>query len=476
MRRITFLFLLLSAQLYAQDSTRFLTLSDVLSLAAEYHPIVKQTDLQERMARAQVLSAKGYFDPKIQSTYSSKELNDKTYYSKFNSALKVPLWFPIDPKVEIYQNKGDQLNPESYVSSSQDYWQVSAGISLPIGKGLFIDERRMLVKQAKIYAEIADAEQIKQTNKTLLIITKAYWEWFFAYEQLQLMQRSIAIADEIYRRTKLDFEYGEAAAMDTIQAKITLQSREVDYEKAKLAMIEARNLMSVHLWGPDFTPMEIPESTLPSAESFNDWIIPTDSSFQTLLSWSATNHPEIRKYESKINQLEVQEKWNKESFKPEIDLSYSLLDAPLDINGSSTPEWTESYKLGLDFSFPLYLRKERGNLEKTRVYKETIAFDLMQARQEVRAQIASTYAGLLTNQKLEQQYESLSNNYETLLQAEMLNLQTGESDLFKMNVQQDKFIQARLKYLEAKVKLEKMKAQLPYEIGLPDLSYFAMYE
>lgn len=476
MRRITYVLLLLSVQAYAQDSVRFLTLSDVLSLAAAYHPIVKQTDLQERMARAQILSAKGYFDPKISSSYSSKELNDKTYYSKFNSSLKVPVWFPIDPKVEIYQNKGDQLNPENYVSSYQDYWQVSAGVSLPIGKGLFIDERRMLVKQAKIYGDIADAEQTKQTNKILLTITKSYWEWYFAYEQLQLMQRSMDIAAEIYRRTKLDFAYGEAAAMDTIQAKITLQSREVDFEKAKLTMIEARNLIGIHLWGPDFTPMEIAENTLPASDSFNDWIIPADTSIQTLLDWSARNHPEIKKYESKISQLEVQEKWNKESFKPEIDLSYSLIDAPLDINGTSSPEWTESYKLGLDFSFPLYLRKERGNLEKTRVYKETMAFDMMQVRQEVRAQVASTYAGLLTNQKLEQQYESLSNNYETLLQAEMLNLETGESDLFKMNVQQDKFIQARLKYLEAKVKLEKMKAQLPYEIGLPDLSYFALYE
>lgn len=468
-----FWFILLSAS--AQDST-MISLQEILDLATRNHPIVKQAGLQDRFAKAEVLSAQGKFDPKLQSEYNRKDQSGKTYYNKFYSALKVPVWFPIDPKVELSRNEGSQLNPESYISNAQDYWQVTAGVSLPIGKGLFIDERRMLVKQAKIYSNIAEAEKIKLTNKTLLSITKSYWDWYYSYKQYELMVKSLDIAKELFRRTKLDHDLGEASIMDTVQAKITYQSRIVDFEKAKLSLLEARLGLSVHLWDVNDIPLEMAETAYPSEKTEQPGIVPNDTGIQRLTAWSLKNHPEIQKLMAKQSQMEVQERWNKESFKPEINLNYSLIDAPVNIDGTSAPDWQESYKLGMEFSFPLLLRKERGSLQKTRVYQESMAFDLLQTQQELQAEINTTFASIKTNEQLVRQYQSLAENYETLLRAEIFNVENGASDLFKLNIQQDKFIQAQLKYLNAQVKLEKLKAQLPYVIGLPFLSYNYLYE
>lgn len=459
---------------YAQDSTR-LSLVDVIELAKDNHPIIRQAGLQDLLAEAEVLSARGNFDPKLESSYNFKEFKETTYYDKFHNTLKVPTWFPLDPKVEVYRNQGEYLSSENYVGGDTDYWQVTAGVSLPIGKGLFIDERRSVLKQAKMYGDIAEAEKIKLANKTLLNITKTYWEWYFYYQQYSFLERSMNIASEIFERVKVDFNYGEAAAVDTIQARINYLSRTTEFEKAKLDLTTARLGLSIHLWGANNTPLEITENTQPEI-SGDIWITPTDSTFRQLSTWSGANHPEIRKITTKQRQLEVQERWNKERLKPELNLSYSLIDAPFSSSGLETPQWQENYKLGMDFSFPLMLRKERGSLQKTRVYQEQMSFELSQTRQDVLAQLSATYAALMTNQRLTSQFSNLAENYERLLEAELLNLETGESDLFKLNIQQEKFIQAQVKYLEASVKLEKLKAQLAYDAGVPYLSYLNLYE
>lgn len=477
MRKWLFVWLLLPALAHAQaeDSVQWLSLTDLLALSREYHPILRQAALQADFAEAELRGAKGAFDPKIQSSLNLKNNNGTEYYNKFYNTLKVPFWFPIDPKVEVYRNRGDYLNPESYVSGGSDYWQVTTGVSLPLGKGLFIDERRTLVKQAQLYSNLAEAEQIKLTNKTLLMITKAYWDWYLAYRQYDLMERSMRIAEELFGRVKMDYQFGEAAVVDTIQAKITWQNRRVDYEKAKLALMQARLGLSVHLWADGLIPMELAENVAPMREN-QVWIVPADSSLETLTQWAQQRHPDVVKLSTKQAQLEVQRRWNVESLKPEINLSYSLLDAPITLEGTQPPQWTDNYKLGVDFSIPLFLRKERANLQKTQLYLQSTEWELLQTKQEVVAQVRYVHAQLRTNETLAAEYESMAANYDLLLQAELFNLETGESDLFKLNIQQDKLIESQLKYLDALVKLEKLKAELPYTVGLPDLSYQALYE
>ena len=56
-------------------------------------------------------------------------------------------------------------------------------------------------------------------------------------------------------------------------------------------------------------------------------------------------------------------------------------------------------------------------------------------------------------------------NYERLLEAELFNLETGESDLFKINFQQDKLLESQIKLIKQYVMVEKAKVQLFYAAG-----------
>ena len=472
MRKLLFLLLLPTWGFSQVDSTaQVLSIDNFIQLVLTNHPVIKQSELVTEMAEAGVREARGQFDPKLTGSYDLKNFKDTEYWDLLNATLKFPLPIPIDPKISFDRNEGEFINNERSIPTSNENRQVSAGISLPIGKGLLIDERRNTLKQARIYQDIAQAEQIKMTNKILLTAIKDYWEWTLAYQEILLLQRSVAIAQELFERVLLDYGVGEAAVVDTIQAKITYQNRIVDYQNFLLDYNKSRLNLENHLWSIEQEPLLLQESTLPDTLA-DLGTIPDQESLTSLLESATTQHPELLKTGAKINQLEVERRWNREALKPEVDLKYSFIDAPItpfgDVEGPDS--FTENYKLGVGFSYPLFLRKERGKLQKTNLKIETNQYELERKRLAIRNKVRGKFFEIQTSQELTSQYREMADSYQRLLQAEFLNLEVGESDLFKLNIQQDKFIESQLKYLKTLTKLRKNKVEILYEAGIPFLN------
>ena len=93
--------------------------------------------------------ARGNFDPKLKSNFEIKEFGEKntTYYNTWDSKLEVPLWVPADLNVGYEQNRGEYLNDEL---ANTEGGLIYAGVSVPVGRGLFIDERRTAVRTARL--------------------------------------------------------------------------------------------------------------------------------------------------------------------------------------------------------------------------------------------------------------------------------------------------------------------------------------
>ncbi|MFM7429416.1 MAG: TolC family protein, partial [Flammeovirgaceae bacterium] len=163
------------------DTIKAFSIENMYASMLEFHPIVKQTRLLSESAQQEIRMARGAFDPKIATDLSIKEFGDKEYYNKLRSSFSVPTWFPIDPKIGFERNTGAFIDPENIVGSSSDNAQLTTGISLPLGRGLFTDDRRAALKQAKLFAVMATAEQVKLINKILLDAAKDYWQWYYSF-------------------------------------------------------------------------------------------------------------------------------------------------------------------------------------------------------------------------------------------------------------------------------------------------------
>ncbi|WP_425390392.1 TolC family protein [Ekhidna sp.] len=490
MKRFAFIVLFISGSIFGQDSTTvidttYLSLEDVIKMTLSYHPVVKQANLLDETAAAVLREARGNLDPKLEADYSLKEFKEKEYYNLLNTSFKIPTWIGIDPKVEFTRNSGEFLNPQNFiksttddfgnvVSATSDVEQVTVGVSVPLGKGLFFDERRNAIRKAEAFSQIAEAEQIKEVNKILFTVIKDYWNWYLASKKQALMRQAIVLAQNLFDRTLIDYEFGEAAVVDTLQAKINFQKRTVDYRKATLEFELAKLNLSKHLWSENLATLELLPGVLPDSTSL--FATPKDEEVKESIEFALTSNPEISKLEGKRNQLNADMRWARESIKPQIDLSYSFIDAPINPElESSTPSFGDNYKMGLDFSFPILLRKERGKIQQTQLKLRSNEFQMAQSQVVLKNEVLGAYAQSVALQDLLDQYLGVSNNYQRLLAAEIINLQNGETDLFKLNIQQDKYIEAQTEYYEAFTKWEKSKAEFYHVVGLPVLGLGNMF-
>lgn len=454
------------------DSSVSLDLETFMLMVLNNHPVAKQANLLPEQARQQIRMARGAFDPKLGSSWDVKNFDDKEYYDFFNTTLKVPTWFPLDPKISVDRNRGVFVNQENFIPRDDDFRQVTAGLSLPVGKGLLIDKRRAAVMQAQLLANINDAEQIKVINKLLLEASKEYWNWYYAYYNFRLVEFSLGISEDIYSFVLQDFEFGEVAAIDTVQAAITLQNRQIDRQTALIDFQNAGLMLSNFLWGENEEPLELAEYHLPAYDDLFDLMEEGQPNLDTLLIASLERHPELQKLNFKLDQLQVDLRLAKENLKPQLDLNYNVLNAPINSNG----EWTEvrlrnNYEFGIDFSIPLFLRKERAKVSLSKIRIDRTMYEQELKEREVLNGIQSAYFSLDNSKRMLGVMSQSVANYKLLLEAELFNLELGESDFFKINFQQDKLLEAQVKLIKLKAEVEKAKVLLYWSAGFPYLNF-----
>lgn len=453
------------------DSIELMGLDTYMALVVNNHPIVKQSNLLTEAARQELRLARGAFDPKLEASLEGKHFDSKEYYNFLNTTLKIPTWFPVDPKVSFDRNRGEFVSRENLIPQDDRFRQVTAGLSLPVGRGLFIDQRRADVRQAIIFQDINEAERIKMINKTMLSAAKAYWDWYYTFYNFKLVETSLNISEEIFRRVKLDYGFGEAAVVDTVQAAITLQNRQVDLQDAKIAFLRSGLMLSNFLWNESEMPLEVTDNMAPPLE-FLFFDTPEPAEVDSLLQRAITQHPELQKINLKIAQLGIAEQLAKENLKPRVDVNFNVINAPLRPLGEFE-ELTlrDNYKFGIEFEFPLFLRKERAKLKQTQIKIDQSQFELSQMELEIINGIKGSFITLSNTQGMLSTMQLAVDNYTTLLAAELFNLEVGESDLFKINFQQDKLLEAQIKLMKMRANVEKARLNLYWSAGVPYLNF-----
>lgn len=436
---------------------------DFKNLVLKNHPTVKQANLYLQDADAEIMQAKGAFDPKLSSDFERKAFKGDDYYNRWHNALKIPTWSGIDFKVGYDQATGKKLLSEE---SSR---LMIAGLSLPIGQGLVIDARRNTLKQANLAKNIAEAERQKLINKTILYAAKSYWEWWFSYQQLRFVQEGYDLANQRFIATRERSRIGEQATIDSVEAKITLQDRQVALEQAIIDLQNNRLALSNYLWDAQEKPLELPEDALPPAEAMRSV---DDMVLQNLITQAKTQHPEIQKLDLKIKQLQVEERFRKELLKPIFNANFNLIADSFSSNPAYSYEnsFTPSnHKIGFEFVMPLFLRKERGKLQQVRVKQQSTGFELNLARREIINEVYSAYNEVKNYERQLNIQQNATQNQALLVKAEQRKFDIGESTLFLINTRESKLIDMKIKVESLKGKYQKSLANLAYTSGLVEL-------
>ncbi|MDF9795509.1 outer membrane protein TolC [Catalinimonas alkaloidigena] len=445
----------------------------------QHHPVVRQARFLSDLAQQELRLARGAFDPKLKSNFDIKEFGGTTYYKTWDSKLEVPIWFNTDLNVGYEQNEGEYLN-EQLQNTSEGL--IYAGVSLPVGRRLFIDERRAAVRQANLMQDMAEAEKIKEINKVLLKAAKAYWDWYNAYQNYLIYEEVEELARERYNAIVQQVINGDVAPFDSLKAFINYQQREVQKEQAELDYTNAGVMVSNFLWrsaqNDDMKaiPLQLAPSTYPVV---SDSLVKNqllDVQMLTILRDSArVNHPEIIKLDTKISQLEIEQRLNREFLKPEVNLKYNFLtkttgEGSDSSNGSGNESFfLNDYKLGMELYFPLFLRKERAKLEKTTIKLEQNYYERQNQARTIENEIIMVYNSLSNFSELMRMQQRMVDNYQALLNGELIKFENGESSVFLINTRETELLDARIKLLKLQTQYEKSKIELLYAAGIPYL-------
>ncbi|MBT31887.1 MAG: transporter [Thalassobius sp.] len=441
------------------DTVAVLSLDELYKQILENHPVAKQAQLLSENAKQQLRLSRGYFDPKIKSTYDTKEFHETEYYSLWKTELKIPVWLGgIDLKAGYEKNTGYYLNPEHNTDDGRGL--PYAGISVPIGKGLFIDERRASVRQAAIFEDISEAEKVKMLNKLILQVAKDYWNWYFYYHQYETLERGFEIAEYFFKSVKIRVEQGDMAPIDSVEAKITMQQRQMDLNNANVQLKNARLMLSNHIWGPDSEPLELSESINPVNLP---WEYDDPQTLQELMDFAMENHPELLKIRFKNEQLLVDRRLAREMLKPELNLNYNFLkdtESKFDYSYLS-----ENYKLGISFEMPIFLRKERAKVQQVNIKIDQNQLESKQKEREIINELNAKYNELVNlNEQLDLQ-EDMVDNYVKMVRGERQKFRVGESSVFYVNVRENKLIEAEVKLFKMRYEFAKSIAELRWAAG-----------
>jgi outer membrane protein TolC len=427
----------ISAQSQQDSSKPILTLTAFLNLVKQNHPIVQQADLLNRTAQAELLAAKGGFDPKLYGDYEQKYFDSKNYFSFGEYGLKIPTWYGIEVKSSYNTATGYFINAENKLPAQG---QAVLGVSLPLLQNLKLDERRANLFKARQAQGLYQTERDNITNDLAFEAAQIYWKWAFYHQQMLIFDNALKVANERFKATKMAFELGDRMAMDTLESFTQVQDRRLEYNNVLLEWQEIHWKLANFLWDNDAKPILNPQKWQPeSLENTSITILGVDRN--ALIQNIASNHPTLKGYDFKIKQLEIDRNLKREKLKPKLNLQYNILGNGFNLNSL----FLDNYKWGITFSTSTLFRAERGDsqlaalkIENTQLLKARKALELQNKLQQFLNETDILYNQITL-------YRNAANNYQQLLQLENTRFELGESSFFLINSRENKYLEAQLK-------------------------------
>ena len=431
-----------------QDSLKMLSLQQVTEIVKRYHPAAIQADIRIGIAKADVLVARGNFDPRIQNESAKKTFDGLDYYYYNRPELTLPAWFGIEVSAGLEYLSGDRSDP-SETKGKTSY----LGISIPLARDLLMDKRRAQLQTAQIMREASKTVKKDILNNLLFDAIKTYWYWAETYQVYQVMQEAVSVNEKRVQLIKTAFRMGDRPAIDTTEALAQLQQFEFSRAEAMLNFRKAGLELSVFLWTDSSKAYWLPESVVPAENlrKMDIYSFPVPD-LPLLLETAQRSNPALQLYDFKLDALGVEKKLKFQELLPGIRLQYNQLGKGYDLlKTARAPLLENNFQYGITFDLPLRLSQGRGAYRKVKLQINETTLELSLKEQELLAKVKSLFYELQTLRNQTALLEKIYQNNLSLQRGEEVRFKAGESSLFLVNTRENKT-------LETLRELQKLKA------------------
>ncbi|GAB3710792.1 TolC family protein [Flavobacterium koreense] len=458
----TLLFIFFTTWVTAQNKNlQELTYNEYLGYVKKYHPMVKSANLEVNSAQANLMMARGGFDPKIEVDFDKKQFKDSQYYSLLNSSFKIPTWYGIEVKAGFDNSEGVYLNPQNTLPNQG---LTSLGITVPLGQGLLINQRMADLRKAKIQIQLSQAERKLQAIEVLYNASVAYFNWKRNYSEVQLYTEYLKNAEIRFNGVASLIKNGDKPAIDSVEAGIIVRNRKLSLEDSQLKLIKSKLELSNFLWLENNVPLELQDTIIPEIKLENTIKETLKTNELLVENISIENHPKINSLQSKLDILEVERKLKANSLLPKIDLGYHYLSEQSAWNNTNF----NNYKVGVNFSFPIFLRKERGGLQLAKFKIQDTQYSLDLERVQLKNKINAQQTEINSLERQRKLISDLVKDYNTMLSSEERLFSFGESSIFLINSRENNLVSSQLSELSLENRYLISNAELFKIMANPD--------
>lgn len=434
-----------------------LSKNDLLSIIRQYHPIVRQANISVERSDAQVLQARGNFDPVFNGGLELKSLDGKNYYNYFNPGITIPTWYGIDLKAGFEDISGDRVSPESSLGKTS-YLGVKFSAN-----SLLLDARRATLTQAKLFQMQSEAERRVTVNNIIYNALEAYWNWVRECQNYIIISNAIRVNEERLRFVNIEFEQGARPAIDTTETLLQLQTFYVQQQAALLACKNTGLELSSFMWLDGNTPYAWSDDIVPdSTDLHSDIILPSISEMLEAIH----KHPKIEAIGYKINSLKIDQKLKSQYFIPKLSVNANLLSKGYYDNLSlSSAQLENNHKLGVSLTLPLFYRDVIGGYKVSKLKILETQLEQNNYTLQLETKLKMYYNEVLLLKKQIEIFSLAYDNYRKLYTGEKIRFDNGESSLFVLNSRENKLLEASQKLIELKTKWHKSYAGLLWACG-----------
>lgn len=437
-----------STDLLGQTDSLLLTYEQFLQQIYQSHPIAKQINIQREVAAQYLKKARGGFDPKVGANWDFKNFEQKNYYNILNAYLSVPIWSDIAIEAGYNYTNGYYLNPENKLP---EVGQAYLGVKIPLLNGLWTSARRTTLQQAKLMLGASEVEIQALLNDLLYKAGKTYWDWVKAYNELLVVSTSLENAKTQFEATKISFEQGDKPAVDTLKSFIQIQTRTILLANKLIEVQNTARLISSYLWNENQEPLILQEGMYPvGLQQLAMQPLSVD-----LLEHSLNKlqqHPTILMYDFKLQNLDLERKLKVNNLLPKLDFKYNFLSTEhVDFFASSAAAPVENYKLGVKFSMPIFIRKERADLALVKLKLKATSYQQEAKRRDLQIKVENYFNEVQNFALQTTTIEQLVANYATLLEVERVKFSIGESSVFMVNTRETQLLDAQMKLIKQQV-------------------------
>lgn len=201
--------------------------------------------------------------------------------------------------------------------------QLNSGFQLKLTQhllqGFGFAPNTRFIRIAKNDREITDAAFRLQIITTVDQIENIYWDLVYAYENVRVIEESLAFADRTLSDTKKQVDIGTLAPIQIVQAQATVASNQQQLTIAKtnleLQQLLMKNALSRTLVDPRLADAEVvPTSTM--VLSTEQAVVPTEDLIKNALA----HRTELSQARINLTNQEISNKAIKNSLLPTLDL------------------------------------------------------------------------------------------------------------------------------------------------------------